>query len=175
MLHSVPGVRLGTARAGIRKPDRRDLVVIECAPGTITTAVFTQNRFCAAPVQLAREHLSKATPRALLINTGCANAGTGAPGLDDARACCASLAQLLACRPEEVLPFSTGVIGERLPVNRVVAGLPACHANLNENGWQDAAHGIMTTDTVPKGSSRRISIGGCTVTVTGIPPPTTRV
>jgi glutamate N-acetyltransferase/amino-acid N-acetyltransferase len=167
-LFPVPGIRLGTARAGIRKPDRRDLVVIACAPGTRAAAVFTKNRFCAAPVKVAREHLSKAAPRALLVNTGFANAGTGAPGEADARACCAALARELQCAPHEIVPFSTGVIGERLPVERLVAGLPGCVAGLDESGWNEAAHGIMTTDTVPKGATRRIQIDGKPVTVTGI-------
>jgi glutamate N-acetyltransferase/amino-acid N-acetyltransferase len=168
ILHPVSGVRLGTTAAGIRKKDRRDLVVIECAPGTRAAATFTRNRFCAAPVTVAREHLAGSAPRGLLINTGFANAGTGEPGLEDARACCAALARQLNCRDEEILPFSTGVIGERLPRERIVAGLPSCLANLNANGWAEAAHGIMTTDTLPKGSSRRVKIGSHTVTVTGI-------
>ena len=167
-LHPVPGVRLGTAMAGIRKKDRRDLVAIVCAPGTQVAATFTKNRFCAAPVTVAREHLAKTAPRALLINTGFANAGTGAPGLEDARACCAALALQLNCRTEEVLPFSTGVIGERLPRDRIIAGLPLCLEDLREDGWSEAAHGIMTTDTVPKGSSHQFRAGGKTVTVTGI-------
>ena len=167
-LHPVPGVRLGTTTAGIRKQGRRDLVVIECTPGTKAAAVFTQNRFCAAPVIVAREHLAKGAPRALLINTGCANAGTGAPGIEDARACCAALARELGCSATEVLPFSTGVIGERLPLERVVAGIPGCLAGLGADGWPDAAAGIMTTDTVPKGASRQFKLGGKTVTVTGI-------
>lgn len=154
--------------ASVRKKDRRDLVVVECIPGTQVAATFTQNRFCAAPVTVAREHLGKANPRALLINTGCANAGTGEPGIEDARACCAALAKLIGCDTSEVLPFSTGVIGERLPRERIIAGLPACLANLNDNGWAEAAQGIMTTDTVPKGSSRKTGIGSHTVTVTGI-------
>ncbi|MEX2163850.1 MAG: bifunctional glutamate N-acetyltransferase/amino-acid acetyltransferase ArgJ [Sulfuricaulis sp.] len=167
-LDSVPGIRLGTTAAGIRKPDRPDLVVIECAPGTNVTAVFTRNRFCAAPVTVARDHLETAPPRALLINTGFANAGTGPFGLEDARACCAALAGQLGCRTEEILPFSTGIIGERLPVSRIVAGLPGCLMNLNENGWAEAARGIMTTDTVPKGSSRKINLGSQTVLLTGV-------
>jgi glutamate N-acetyltransferase/amino-acid N-acetyltransferase len=167
-LHPVPGVRLGTTRAQIRKKDRRDLVVIECSPGTQAAAVFTQNRFCAAPVTVAREHLGQTAPRALLINTGFANAGTGPEGLGDARRSCAVLAAIMDCEPQAVLPFSTGVIGERLPVERLIAGLPDCHGNLSENGWAEAAHGIMTTDTLPKGSSRRVAIGGKTITVTGI-------
>ena len=167
-LDSVPGIRLGTTAAGIRKPDRPDLVVIECAPGTNVTAVFTRNRFCAAPVTVARDHLETAPPRALLINTGFANAGTGPFGLEDARACCAALAGQLGCRTKEILPFSTGIIGERLPVSRIVAGLPGCLMNLNENGWADAARGIMTTDTVPKGNSRKINLGSQTVLLTGV-------
>ncbi len=167
-LHPVPGIRLGTARATLRKPDRRDLVVIECAPGTTSAAVFTRNRFCAAPVSVARAHLAQAAPRALVINTGYANAGTGARGVDDAQASCRALSGLLGCQPQEILPFSTGVIGERLPLERLVAGLPDCVARLDAAGWTDAAHGIMTTDTQPKGSTRRVIIGGKTVTVTGI-------
>ncbi len=167
-LHPVPGIRLGTAAAGLREPGRRDLVVIECAPGTVAGGVFTRNRFCAAPVVLAREHLSRAAPRALLINTGYANAGTGAPGLEDALSCCRALGKTLHCTPVEIVPFSTGVIGERLPVNKILAGLPACVANLQEAGWAEAAAGIMTTDTVPKGCSRRIMIDSHAVTITGI-------
>ena len=167
-LYPVPGIRLGTSRAQIRKKDRRDLVVIECAPGTQAAAVFTQNRFCAAPVTVAREHLSQTTPRALLINTGFANAGTGSEGIDDAQRSCAALATILGCTPQAVLPFSTGVIGERLPLERLVAGLPGCLSAMSDNGWAEAAHGIMTTDTLPKGSSRRVQIDGKTVTVTGI-------
>lgn len=167
-LLAVPGVRLGATAAGIRKKDRRDLVVIECVPGTHAAATFTQNRFCAAPVMVAREHLAKCAPRALLINTGFANAGTGQPGREDALACCQSLANQLACRVEEILPFSTGVIGERLPRERIVSGLPDCLSRLNANGWSEAAHAIMTTDTLPKGSSRQFQIGARTISVTGI-------
>jgi len=167
-LHPVAGIRLGTTRAALRKQDRRDLVVIECAPGTTSAAVFTRNRFCAAPVQVARDHLAQAAPRALVINTGYANAGTGAGGVDDAQATCRALSGLLGCQPQEILPFSTGVIGDRLPLERLVAGLPDCVAHLGEAGWIEAAHGIMTTDTQPKGSTRRVTIGGKTVTVTGI-------
>ena len=167
-LYPVHGVRLGTTAAGIRKKNLRDLVLVECASGTHAAAVFTRNRFCAAPVTVARAHLAKAAPRALLINTGFANAGTGEPGLEDARACCAALARQLGCRTEEILPFSTGVIGERFPRERIIAGLPACQAALDESGWAEAAHGIMTTDTVPKGSSRKTRLGSHSVTVTGI-------
>jgi glutamate N-acetyltransferase/amino-acid N-acetyltransferase len=164
----VAGIRLGTACAHLRKKDRRDLVVIECAPGTQAAAVFTRNRFCAAPVMVAREHLSTHVPRALVINTGFANAGTGNEGLEDARKSCLELSRLLKCETSEILPFSTGVIGERLPVDRLTAGLPHCLSALTESGWAEAAHGIMTTDTAPKGSSRRLLIDGKTITISGI-------
>jgi glutamate N-acetyltransferase/amino-acid N-acetyltransferase len=169
----VAGVELGTARAQIRKPNRRDLLVMRLAPGTTVAGVFTRNRFCAAPVTVCREHLATAQAggagiRALLVNTGCANAGTGAPGLADARASCEALARELACAPSQVLPFSTGVILERLPMDRLIAGLPAAVADLRAAGWADAAEAIMTTDTLPKAASRRATIAGRTVTVTGI-------
>ncbi|HEX7045628.1 MAG TPA: bifunctional glutamate N-acetyltransferase/amino-acid acetyltransferase ArgJ [Burkholderiales bacterium] len=167
-LRPVPGIRLGTTAAGLRKPGRRDLVVIECAPGTEAAAVFTRNRFRAAPVLVAQAHLARHAPRALVVNTGYANAGTGEPGREDAEATCAALARLLGCTPAEVLPFSTGVIGERLPRERLTAALPAAVAALSEAGWADAAHGIMTTDTVPKGASRTVQLGGTEITITGI-------
>ena len=162
------GVRLAAVAAGMRKAGRRDLTVIECAPDTTAAAVFTRNRFCAAPVIVAREHLARHAPRALVINTGSANAGTGEPGIGDARATCAALAKHLPCDAGEVLPFSTGVIGSRLALDRLQQALPSCLAALNEAGWADAAHGIMTTDTVAKGASRRLILGGRQVTVTGI-------
>ena len=127
-MYPVRGVRLGTAAAGIRKQNRRDLVVIECAPGTVTAGVFTQNRFCAAPVTIAKKHLAAGAPRALLVNTGFANAGTGVPGEQDALRCVQALAQRLQVPADSILPFSTGVIGERLPVERLIAGLPAAVA-----------------------------------------------
>ncbi len=165
---TVAGVRLGVARAGIKYPDRRDLVVIEVAAGTRAAAVFTQNAFCAAPVSVARAHLAVTAPRYLVINTGNANAGTGAQGLTDAEATCRALAEQTGCRFEEVLPFSTGVIGEPLPVERLVTGLPAALTALQVGGWTEAAHGIMTTDTRPKWASQRLALGGQEVTVTGI-------
>ncbi|HEX9812338.1 MAG TPA: bifunctional glutamate N-acetyltransferase/amino-acid acetyltransferase ArgJ [Burkholderiales bacterium] len=168
LLRPVAGIRLGTAAAGLRKPGRRDVVVIECAPGTEAAAVFTRNRFCAAPVQIARTHLSRGAPRALVINTGFANAGTGEPGIVDAQATCTALARELGCDAQQVLPFSTGVIGERIPIDRLLAALPAAVRSLSVAGWNDAAHGIMTTDTVPKGASRKVSIAGREVAVTGI-------
>jgi glutamate N-acetyltransferase/amino-acid N-acetyltransferase len=167
-LEPVPGIRLGTAAAGLRKPGRRDVVVIVCDAGTEAAAVFTRNRFCAAPVEIARGHLSQGAPRALVINTGFANAGTGEPGIRDAQATCAALARELSCDAQQVLPFSTGVIGERIPIDRLLAGLPAAVRNLSESGWSDAAHGIMTTDTVAKGVSRKVVIDGREITVTGI-------
>jgi glutamate N-acetyltransferase / amino-acid N-acetyltransferase len=167
-LRPVAGVRLGVASAGIKKPGRRDLVVMETAPGSTCAAVFTRNAFCAAPVIVAREHLDMHAPRYLLINTGNANAGTGVPGLEHARRCCASLAHAAACTPAEVLPFSTGVIGEPLPVDKIEAALPAALGALRADAWVEAAHGIMTTDTLAKGASRQIDIDGTRVTLTGI-------
>ncbi|MDR2240244.1 MAG: bifunctional glutamate N-acetyltransferase/amino-acid acetyltransferase ArgJ [Zoogloeaceae bacterium] len=164
----VAGVALGIARAGIRKADRKDLLLIRLDPGAAVAGVFTQNRFCAAPVIACREHLAAGAIRALVVNTGIANAGTGEPGLAAARATCAAVARLLACEPAQVLPFSTGVIMEPLPVARIEAGLPACAADLREDNWAAAAEAIMTTDTVPKAASRQIKLGGATVTITGI-------
>ena len=167
-LHPVAGVRIGVTMAGVRKANRRDLTVVEIASGAAVAGVFTRNRFCAAPVQLCRDHLASAAPRALLVNTGNANAGTGADGLARARESCVALASQLGIAPEQVLPFSTGVIMETLPVDRIVAGLPAAIADLHEDHWALAAEAIMTTDTVPKAASRQEQIGGATVTVTGI-------
>jgi glutamate N-acetyltransferase/amino-acid N-acetyltransferase len=167
-LHPVPGVSLGTAQAGMRKANRQDLLLIRLEEGAAVAGVFTQNRFCAAPVVVCREHLATGRIRMLVVNTGIANAGTGEQGMQAARATCAAAAKLLACRPEQVLPFSTGVIMEPLPVERIVAGLPACVATLREDNWANAAQAIMTTDTLPKAASRRLSIDGQAVTVTGI-------
>jgi glutamate N-acetyltransferase/amino-acid N-acetyltransferase len=165
----VKGVALGVAEANIRKPNRKDLLVIALEEGTKVAAVFTRNRFCAAPVILARQRLrSPLGPRALLVNTGCANAGTGEDGLNRAGETCAALAQLLRCAPQQVLPFSTGVIMESLPVERIVAGLPRCVSDLKEDNWLEAAEAIMTTDTQPKGISKRFYMDGAEVTVTGI-------
>ncbi|MBI3899190.1 MAG: bifunctional glutamate N-acetyltransferase/amino-acid acetyltransferase ArgJ [Gammaproteobacteria bacterium] len=167
-MHPVAGVRLGTTMAGLRKANRRDLVVIECTPSTEAAATFTRNRFCAAPVHVARAHLESGAVRALVINTGFANAGTGDAGLQDANATCAALAHAISCNASQILPFSTGVIGERFPLDRLTAGLPSAVAALSESGWADAAYGIMTTDTVPKGSSRRLKLGEHEITITGI-------
>jgi len=168
-LFPVAGVRLGTAEAGIRKKNRRDLTLIEFAPGSMAAGVFTQNRCCAAPVTLCREHLaSGGRIRALVINTGIANAATGEQGMQAARATCAAAAKLLGCAASEVLPFSTGVILEHLPVDRLIAGLPAAQADLAADHWHAAAHAIMTTDTVAKAASRRVASADCSFTVTGI-------
>ncbi|MDD3449173.1 MAG: bifunctional glutamate N-acetyltransferase/amino-acid acetyltransferase ArgJ [Gammaproteobacteria bacterium] len=169
-LYPVAGISLGTAAAGIRYRGRDDLVVMEMAPGGTAAAVFTRNAFCAAPVSVAREHLGLFSPRFLLINAGNANAGTGKQGLADARESCKSLAGAGGCRPAEVLPFSTGVIGEPLPLARLQAGIPALLSNRSGDAaaWERAARAIMTTDTVPKGASRRFEQAGRTVTVTGI-------
>jgi glutamate N-acetyltransferase / amino-acid N-acetyltransferase len=168
-LAAVAGVSLGIAQAGVRKANRKDLVVITLAEGSAVAGVFTQNRYCAAPVQICREHLAAGSAiRALLINTGNANAGTGADGLARARRSCASLAAQLDLQPAQVLPFSTGVIMETLPVDRIEAGLPAALADRQPTHWGRAAEGIMTTDTLPKAASRQVQIGGKTVTVTGI-------
>ncbi|MBI5658469.1 MAG: bifunctional glutamate N-acetyltransferase/amino-acid acetyltransferase ArgJ [Nitrosomonadales bacterium] len=165
----VRGVLLGTAEASIKKPGHRDLLVMHLTSQAAVAGVFTQNRFCAAPVTVAREHLASGKGiRALVVNTGNANAGTGEPGLAAARATCAEIANLLDCGAEQVLPFSTGVIMEPLPLARVLAGLPHCVAGLREDNWLDAAHAIMTTDIVAKGTSRQLSLAGKTVTITGI-------
>jgi glutamate N-acetyltransferase/amino-acid N-acetyltransferase len=167
-LHPVAGIRLGITEAGIRKANRRDLTLIELAAGSRVAGVFTQNRFCAAPVQVCRQHLAQGEIRALVINTGIANAGTGAAGLQAAQQTCQAAAQMLAIRADQVLPFSTGVILEPLPVDRLIAGLPACQAALKADGWHDAAHAIMTTDTVAKAASAQVTVGGQNVTITGI-------
>jgi glutamate N-acetyltransferase/amino-acid N-acetyltransferase len=171
-LMPVAGIALGVAAAGIRKPDRDDLLVMQLDDGARVAAVFTRNRFCAAPVVVARQHLTMLDPhasiRALMVNTGYANAGTGKAGLAAARQTCAELARALGCASAQVLPFSTGVIMEPLPVEKLAAGFPACLADLRSNNWLAAARAIMTTDTVPKAASRRIHLGGMEVVATGI-------
>ena len=179
-LPAVAGFRLGTASAGIKTPGRKDLVVMECAAGSSIAGVFTRNAFCAAPVQIAKTHLAQlhldassgalatSTPNYLVINTGNANAGTGAQGYADALAVCESVAELAGVEVNKVLPFSTGVIGEPLAVATITQGLPEAIGKLDENGWQDAAEGILTTDTRPKGAFRQFDIEGKQVTVTGI-------
>jgi glutamate N-acetyltransferase/amino-acid N-acetyltransferase len=164
----VAGVELGWTQAGIRKANRKDLLVIRLAAGANVAGVFTRNRFAAAPVQVCREHLASGSIRALMINTGNANAGTGVPGLAAARSTCEAAARLLGVAAGSILPFSTGVIMEPLPVNRLIAGLPDAIEALAADHWLEAAEAIMTTDTVPKAVSRRVPIGSHTVTITGI-------
>ncbi len=164
----VDGLRLASVGAGIRQRQRDDLALIEIRDGASCAAVFTRNRFCAAPVRLAREHLRRASPRYLLINSGNANAGTGLQGDEDARSCCGALAALVDCEPDRVLPFSTGVIGEPLPVERIRKALPDLLPALDRDAWESVARAIMTTDTVPKIRSTQRVIDGVTVTVTGI-------
>lgn len=165
---SVPGVRLASTAAGIRYQGRDDLVLVALAPGSCCAAVFTRNAFCAAPVLVAREHLAQQAPRYLLINAGNANAGTGQLGLRAARECCERVAALGNCTPQQVLPFSTGVIGEPLPVACFEAALPPLFAALEEPAWAPAARAIMTTDTYPKCLSRQVVLSGGVVTLTGM-------
>ena len=160
-LHPVAGLELGVAMAGIKKPNRKDLLVMRLAPGTTVAGVFTQNRFCAAPVILARKHL-KNPVRGLVVNTGNANAGTGKEGIERAFSVCRSLSKKLACKPDQILPFSTGVIMEQLPAEKIIA------ADLKDATWRDAAEAIMTTDTVPKAVSRKVRLSGGEAVVTGI-------
>ncbi|MDH5300959.1 MAG: bifunctional glutamate N-acetyltransferase/amino-acid acetyltransferase ArgJ [Gammaproteobacteria bacterium] len=168
VLLPVAGVRVATVAAGIKYADRRDLVLFELCEGSTVAGVFTRNAFCAAPVVRSRDHLAEATPRYWLINTGNANAGTGEKGAQDALHTCEQLAKVAGCATNQVLPFSTGVIGEPLPVAKIVAAMPKLLGALTADGWKDAAHGIMTTDTVPKGATREVVIGGKTVRFTGI-------
>ncbi|MDD5057972.1 MAG: bifunctional glutamate N-acetyltransferase/amino-acid acetyltransferase ArgJ [Sideroxydans sp.] len=165
----VAGVSLGTAEAGIKRAERKDLLVIKLDDGATVAGVFTTNRFCAAPVTLAKEHLAANRGiRALIVNTGNANAGTGEQGMQAARTTCAELAKLLGCAPEQVLPYSTGVIMEALPVEKIIAGMPQAISNLKADNWFDASQAIMTTDIVAKAVSKQVQINGATVTVTGM-------
>jgi glutamate N-acetyltransferase/amino-acid N-acetyltransferase len=168
-LHPVAGVRIGITEAGVRKANRKDLTVFELAEGTAVGAVFTQNRFCAAPVQICRQHLASGQGiRALVINTGVANAGTGESGLQHANAVCAAVATPMNISPAQVLPFSTGVIMEPLPFQRIIDGLPKALAAAQTDNWTQASQAIMTTDTLPKAVSRQVQLEGKTITVTGI-------
>lgn len=167
-LYPVSGVRIGIAEAGIRKANRKDLVIFELAAGSSVAATFTTNAFCAAPVHVARAHLAEEPCRYWLVNTGCANAGTGEQGMRDALHSCTALAKLASVGEKNILPFSTGVIGELLPMDRLTAGLPKALENLGANHWLRAAEGIMTTDTRPKAASKKIVIDGKSVTITGI-------
>jgi len=165
---SIRGLRVAAVPAGIRYRDRDDLVLIELSAGSRCAATFTRNAFCAAPVTIARKHLAATSPRWLLVNAGNANAGTGSRGLSDALACCAAVAEHAGCAPEQVLPFSTGVIGEYLPIERMTAALPPALAQLDEAGWDRAANAIMTTDTRPKRVTRQVMLGEQRATITGI-------
>jgi len=165
---AIEGVRIGTTCAGIKKPGRKDLVLFELSEQCRTAGVFTKNAFCAAPVTVAKLHLAEMSPRYLLINTGNANAGTGEQGMTDALACCTGVAQSTGTTLPQILPFSTGVIGEALPVHTIVDAIPAAYDALTTNGWDEAAEGIMTTDTRPKGASVSFDYEGATINVTGI-------
>ena len=167
-MHAVKGVKIGSAEAYVRYQNRRDLVIFEFAEGTNAAGVFTQNAFCAAPVHLSKAHLQVGNPRYLVINTGNANAGTGKIGMANAEATCAKLAELTGVQASEILPFSTGVIGEQLPIERLLSGLQPALDTLSDNAWVDAATGIMTTDTTPKGASEQFVLDGVTYTMTGI-------
>ncbi len=167
-MHVVQGVKIGSAEAYVRYPNRRDLVVFEFVQGTNVAGVFTQNAFCAAPVHVSKKHLEMGNPRYLIINTGNANAGTGKLGMENAKATCFKLAEIAQVEPFEVLPFSTGVIGEQLPMERLLTGLQPALDSVQGNAWVDAATGIMTTDTTPKGASEQFELDGVTYTMTGI-------
>jgi glutamate N-acetyltransferase/amino-acid N-acetyltransferase len=167
-LYPIAGLKIGTASAKIKAIERDDLALFKLPAMSTCAAVFTRNAFCAAPIILAREHLKKNSPRWLLINSGNANAGTGEAGLNDARACCEAVAALAGCEATQVLPFSTGVIGTPLPVEKICAALPTAFAHLESDGWEKAARAIMTTDTLPKGESIQIVINNHRVTITGI-------
>ncbi|BEH13538.1 bifunctional glutamate N-acetyltransferase/amino-acid acetyltransferase ArgJ [Marinobacter shengliensis] len=166
--YPVAGIKVGIASAGIKKPGRKDIVVFELVPEARVAGIFTRNQFCAAPVVLSRKHLAQGAPRYLLINTGNANAGTGERGMADALRCCEALAAEASVSPDAVLPFSTGVIGEPLPVDKIVKALPEALASAREDRWAEAASGIMTTDTRPKGASVWVDLGGHAVTISGI-------
>jgi len=170
---SLDGIRIAVVEAGIKKQNRKDLVLIELAAGSVCSGVFTKNAFCAAPVTLSKAHLSsgefaKQTPAYLLINTGNANAGTGRSGMNDALASCQILASEFGVKENQVLPFSTGVIGEKLPIDKITSAIPKLSSVLASDSWQDAASGIMTTDTRPKGAARQISYAGNSITINGI-------
>ena len=167
-MHVVQGVKIGSAEAYVRYPNRRDLVIFEFVPGSNVAGVFTQNAFCAAPVHVSKKHLEMGNPRFLVINTGNANAGTGQPGMENAKATCIKLAELAQVEAFEVLPFSTGVIGEQLPMERLLAGLQPALGSVQDSAWHDAATGIMTTDTTPKGASEQFELDGVNYTMTGI-------
>jgi glutamate N-acetyltransferase/amino-acid N-acetyltransferase len=167
-MHPVAGFQLGTTCAGIKMAGRKDLVLMQVAEGSTAAAVFTQNKFCAAPVTIAKQHLEQMSPSYLLVNTGNANAGTGEQGIADSLSCCQAVADATGVDLQQILPFSTGVIGEPLPVDTICSAVADAQQNLSVDGWQDAAEGILTTDTRPKGASIQFDINGSTVTITGI-------
>ena len=167
-MHPVAGFQLGIASAGIKVAGRKDLVLVQVADGSSAAAVFTQNKFCAAPVIIAKQHLQQVQPRYLLINTGNANAGTGEQGIADSLSCCQGVADATGVDIQQILPFSTGVIGEPLPVDTICSAIPAAKQNLSADGWSDAAEGILTTDTRAKGASTQFDLQGSTITITGI-------
>ncbi len=167
-LFTVDGIRLATASAGIKKPGRKDVVLIELAEGTNSAAVYTTNAFCAAPVTLAKAHQAATATRYLLINSGNANAGTGEAGMAAAKACCQAVAEVMSSQAEAVLPFSTGVIGQPLPVDKITAVLPEAREALSADNWFNAAHAIMTTDTIAKARSVQLELDGKTITITGM-------
>ena len=167
-LVKIKGIRLSASSAKIYLKKRDDIALIEITDGSVTSAAFTQNRFCAAPVQISKNHLSKSKPRYCLINAGNANAGTGEDGLSNSKAICRELAKITNCNENEILPFSTGVIGEDLPVEKINKVLPQLVKNLSEDCWVNVAKSIMTTDTIPKAVSSQISIANSTVSITGI-------
>ena len=167
-LVKIKGIRLSASSAKIYRKKRDDIALIEITDGSVTSAAFTQNRFCAAPVQISKNHLSKSKPRYCLINAGNANAGTGEDGLSNSKAICRELAKITNCNENEILPFSTGVIGEDLPVEKINKVLPQLVKNLSEDCWVNVAKSIMTTDTIPKAVSSQISIANSTVSITGI-------
>ncbi len=167
-MHPVPGFKLGTSSAGIKVAGRKDLVIMQFDAAASVAGVFTQNAFCAAPVHIAKAHLQTGNTQYFVINTGNANAGTGEQGMRDALQSCSKLAELTATEAQSILPFSTGVIGETLPLDKIVNALPAALDNLTEDGWSDAAQGILTTDTRTKGASKQIKLLGKTITITGI-------
>ncbi len=166
--HSIDGLKIGFCNAGIKQTERQDLVVFELADTATTAGIFTQNAFCAAPVQICKEHLKKAHIKYLVINTGNANAGTGQPGFDDAMAICQAVASVKNVNVTSVLPFSTGVIGERLPLDKIVNAIPQAMSTMNADSWFEASRGIMTTDTQPKGTSTQFDYNGTTITISGI-------
>jgi glutamate N-acetyltransferase/amino-acid N-acetyltransferase len=168
IMHPVEGFQLGTTCAGIKMAGRKDLVLMQVAEGSTAAAVFTQNKFCAAPVTIAKQHLGQISPSYLLVNTGNANAGTGEQGIADSLSCCQAVADATGADLQQILPFSTGVIGEPLPVDTICSAVADAKQNLSVDGWQDAAEGILTTDTRPKGASIQFDIDGSTVTITGI-------